>query len=149
MGQREQKILELTQLVGNRFILLDKKLFFQHEGLNLHASEIHLMQVVADYPEINATGMAQKLGITKGAVSQTLKRLEQKGAVRKQSDPYNKNELTVSFTELGQEALRAFWVRNDGIWREYTAFLEEMSETESSTVAEFLRRLESFLSKIS
>jgi DNA-binding MarR family transcriptional regulator len=148
MGQREQIILELTQRIGNQFISLDKKLVFQHGQMKLHASEIHLMQVVADHPEINATGMAQTLGITKGAVSQTLKRLEQKGAVRKQSDPYNKNELTVTFTELGKEALDAFLGRNNESWREFDAFLEEMTESQSTATTEFLRRLESFLGKI-
>jgi DNA-binding MarR family transcriptional regulator len=148
MVKMEHQIEELTQRIGNRFIALDRKLVFQHGQLKLYASEIHLMQVVADYPGINATGMAQTLGITKGAVSQTLKRLEQKGAIYKQSDPYNKNELKVSFTGEGQEALNAFFKSNEKSWREYNAFLGEMTESEIATVAEFLRRLESFLGKI-
>lgn len=148
MVNREQKILELTQRVANDFITLDKKLVFQHGGLRLHASEIHLMQVIADYSGINATEMAKKLGITKGAVSQTLKRLYQKGVVRKTSDPFNKNELTVNFTNLGQEALIAFFQVNAESWQEYLAYLEDMTEAESSTIAQFLKRLESFLGKL-
>lgn len=134
--------------MANSFILLDKKLVFQHGDLKLHASEIHLMQVVADFPEINATEMAKKLGITKGAVSQSLKRLHQKGVVRKISDPFNKNELTVSFTKLGQEALIAFFQVNAEGWREYLAYLENMTEAESSTISQFLHRLETFLGKL-
>ena len=51
----------------------------------------------------NASGIAKQFGLTKGAISQTLSRLEKKGIINKTKDPYKKNELTLSLTNFGEE----------------------------------------------
>jgi DNA-binding MarR family transcriptional regulator len=45
------------------------------------------------------------LQLTKGAVSQTISRLCKKGVLQKTKDPFQKNELTLCLTPLGQKAL--------------------------------------------
>jgi DNA-binding MarR family transcriptional regulator len=62
---------------------------------------IHLILVMSEQPT-NATQMAQALHVTKGAVSQTISRLKKKGIIKKDKDPYLKNELTLMFTPTTQ-----------------------------------------------
>ncbi len=55
----------------------------------LYRSEIFLLELIGDQEGIGVTEAANLLGITKGAVSQTLKKLDAKGLVEKRSDPVN------------------------------------------------------------
>ncbi len=85
----------------NKILFLEKRNVFHFEGVRLYPSEIHLILVMSDKPT-NATQMAEALHITKGAVSQTISRLVKKGVMKKTTDPYSKNELTLTFTPLGE-----------------------------------------------
>ena len=50
------------------------------------------MQVISEYPDLSAGDMAQRLGVSNGAVSQTLARLESKGVIKKSKDPSLKKQ---------------------------------------------------------
>jgi DNA-binding MarR family transcriptional regulator len=98
---------ELTsqvQLIINQLLFLEKRKNLTFEGISLYPSEIHLMLETKGDQAVNATKIADKLGITKGAVSQTLARLEKKGIIEKIKDPYNKNELSIILTPMGKRA---------------------------------------------
>lgn len=131
--------------VANRLIFLEKKSLLNHGSLKLHPSEIHLMLVISQEPDLNAGEMASRLNVTTGAVSQTLSRLEKKGALVKQRDPARKNKVRVSFTREGKEALDAFNHSRAGARMEFAAYLEGLSESEGKTVAEFLDRWDEML----
>ena len=66
------------------------------------------MQVISECQDLSAGEMAQKLGISNGAVSQTLARLERKGVITKFKDPTLKNRVTAAFTASGKEAMERF-----------------------------------------
>ncbi len=148
MNKRSEELLNQIQRVANGFTTVERKLVFEHKGAKLHASEIHFMEAVVGQPELNLTGMAGKLGITKGAVSQTLARLQTKGMIGKESDPFNKNQLQMELTKEGQEALGAFHKRIDKEWRDLSDYLDELTIREQQTVGRFLAELEGFLKSI-
>ena len=88
------------------------------------------MLLVDEEQTINATKMAERLGVTKGAISQTLSRLEKKGVLHKIKDPYHKNELTASFTPLGQEALEQYRELRASFQKQYADYFSTLSESE-------------------
>ena len=49
--------------------------------------EVHTLTMIADSPGITVTELAQMWDRTKGAVSQNVKKLEQKGLILKKTDP--------------------------------------------------------------
>lgn len=56
----------------------------QYEGnQTLYAAEVHMLKIIGDHPGIMSTELAARLAISKGAVSQTLKKLSGKRLVRK------------------------------------------------------------------
>ena len=84
------------------------------------------------------TALAKRLGITKGAVSQTLKRLAGKEIIVKETDPSNTSRMTVNLSTKGKVAFFAHlhWHETmDGGFRDYFLGLPE----------ERIRFLESFL----
>ncbi len=73
-------------------------------GFELYPSEIHMVVLISDHPGINITMIAAKLGITKGAVSQMIKKLEDKGLVQRYKSPDNRKEVMVRLTDSGRIA---------------------------------------------
>jgi DNA-binding MarR family transcriptional regulator len=134
--------------VLNRSMVLEKRIMVQHEGLRLYPSEIHLLQVIREGGDPSAGEMAKRLGISNGAVSQTLKRLEKKGVIYKTKDPALKNKLTVTLTEKGEAALRRFEASREEAMKAFSNYLAGLSAREGRTIEGFLDRLEQFLAKL-
>ena len=139
---------QITRVV-NKFIYLEKKKsVIEYRGVRLYPSEIHLMAVIAEDQATNATVMANKLGITKGAVSQTFARLEKKGILTKIKDPYNKNEVTAYFTELGEGALKEHRKMRASIQTKHEQYFWPLSENDRNVIRGFLSHLENFADKL-
>ena len=70
-------------------------------GKLMHTKEIHTIQAIGRYSGINVTRLAEQMGVTKGAVSQTINKLTKKGLVRKRQLVGNKKEVVLELTDLG------------------------------------------------
>lgn len=136
-------IIGRLQRVINKILFLKKKSLFQFQGVNFYPSEIHLMLVISGESATNATQMARQLGVTKGAVSQTLNRLEKKGVLTKTKDPYHKNELTLNFTPFGTKAFRYYNQRSADFFRKHDRYLESFTDKEKKVIQRFLVQVES------
>ncbi|HXP95573.1 MAG TPA: MarR family transcriptional regulator [Telmatospirillum sp.] len=145
MTDTAQDLLALWEGVINRLIFLEKRFVFRQDGLSLHPSELHVLMAVRSEPESNATRLAERLGVTKGAVSQVLKRLEGKGVIVKHVDSSQKNEVTVSFTPSGRKVLESFLAQRGATQQRFHAYLSSLSETEGRTLRRFLDQFGSFL----
>lgn len=76
-------------------------------GVPLCRAEAHLIQAIGELPEVNVTGLAQHLGVTKGAVSQMVRKLVSKGLLRRSHRPGNAKDVHPELTELGAAGYRA------------------------------------------
>lgn len=70
-------------------------------GIPLYGSEIHTIQAIGKSIGMNVTQLAEKMGVTKGAVSQMVSKLVEKGMVRKARAQDNAKEVVLHLTELG------------------------------------------------
>lgn len=116
-------------------------------GHNLYRAEVQLIEVMGRSDGLSVTGLAGILGITKGAVSQTLKKIEQKGLITKTSDPQNQSRLIVELTAKGKLAYYAHehWHETaDGGFRDY---FMNLPEDKLRFLDEFLSKVEAFLKK--
>jgi DNA-binding MarR family transcriptional regulator len=132
----------------NRTMVLEKRSLYKNKVLKLFPSEIHLMQVINEAPDLSAGEMADRLGITTGAVSQTLNRLEKKGMIQKTKDPSLKNKLTATFTKKGKTALKGFEQEQETTLKAFSAYLNDLSEPEREIVERFLSQMEMFLKSL-
>lgn len=78
----------------------DKKRTYGTDML-LSKAEIHTIVAVGDNPNINVTSLANTLGITKGAASQMIYKLVDKGVVEKKVSPDSDTEVVLNLTEKG------------------------------------------------
>jgi DNA-binding MarR family transcriptional regulator len=128
--------------VLNKTIFKEKKKIFTFKGVSLYPSEVHLMLVIKNDIDTNATEIAKQLGLTKGAVSQTLLRLEKKGIILKTKDPYNKNELTLSLTTLGEEAYELCQSSQASFIEAHEGYLAKRDSKEREVILNFLLHME-------
>jgi DNA-binding MarR family transcriptional regulator len=112
---------------------------------NLSHAEIHLIEIIGDNEGVSVTDISRLLGITKGAVSQSLKRLEAKGISTKEKDPDNLSRVIVKLTAKG---MTAFWSHKD--WHEkmdggFSRYMDNLPEKEINIILGFLSKTEDFL----
>lgn len=113
----------------------------------LSHSEIHLIEIIGDHEGLSVTDIANCLGITKGAVSQSLKKLENRKYTAKKIDPENLSRTIVYLTSKG---LTAYWSHKH--WHEtmdggFSRYLENLSDEELAHIMTFMERTEDFLER--
>lgn len=64
--------------------------------------EVHMLKYIADHPGITVTELAIDYGKTKGAISQMLKKIEDKGLIYREQDTTNDNRMLIYVTEKGE-----------------------------------------------
>ena len=114
-------------------------------GEMISHSEIHMIEIIGDTQDLSVTDISRHLGITKGAVSQSLKRLEKKGFTTKKTDPENLSRSIVLLTSKGQTA---YWSHKH--WHEtmdggFLKYLDELDDETFEIILDFLVKVESFL----
>jgi len=140
-----QQLFELIHQVGNRFVALEKDMVIVHEGEKFHASEINFLSVVGHSPGIQPTSIAQRLNVTKGAVSQTTARLRKKKAIRTAADPADGKAVRISLSPLGDGALAAFHRKAETQWAEFSLYVNGLGKAERQATTDFLTALRDFL----
>lgn len=143
-----EMVIDHLGRIINQILSLKKRSFFQFEGVEFYPSEVHLLLVIKEKSATNATKMAGELGITKGAVSQTLSRLEKKGVLTKTKDPYKKNELTINFTSFGAAAFKYYNTRITKLNKKHDRYLNSFSDKEKVVIERFLTHVEKMIEDI-
>lgn len=101
---KKNKIADNALHLALAFVDLDKKTRYYGTDVPIFYSEIHVIMVIAENPGIHAGGLADILGVTKGAVSEILKKLERKALVIKEIDNLNLSRYSLNLTEKGKKA---------------------------------------------
>ncbi len=84
------------------YMELERKPRHFHSGIEMTSGEMHLLETIGDQPGAGVTALAGWFGISKGAVSQTLKRLDKKGMIVRETDPGNLSRVRLSLSEPGR-----------------------------------------------
>jgi len=105
-------------------------------NVTLYAAEVHMLEIIGDRPGIMSTELAARLAISKGAVSQTLKKLAEKGLVRK-SAATDGRAAALFLTEDGEKVWKAHQALHEPMLRE----LQQLTEQLTPEAAQALERL--------
>ncbi len=94
----------------------------------LYASEVHMIEVIGTHESITTTKLAECMGITKGAVSQTTAKLLQKDLIVKTASKERSNEVFISLTEKGRNVLEGHRKVHEKMNERVNAVVQKMSE---------------------
>ncbi|MGY5860014.1 MAG: MarR family transcriptional regulator [Candidatus Thorarchaeota archaeon] len=146
MSQDKELVAKILDSIAI-LVSLDKKRVVTHEGEKLHPSEVQLLMFLYHVQDTNITAIAKEMGLTKGAISQTLSRLQKKGIISKEMFPEKKNELCVHFTDSGEQLMIQLNKGKKSVEGKYRRYIQTLSAKEKRTIATFLDKMVAIMSK--
>ncbi|MCT4566452.1 MAG: winged helix DNA-binding protein [Maledivibacter sp.] len=106
--------------------------------VEIYRSEIHIINVIGDNDDIHISEVARKFGVTKGAISKTIKKLERKGLVEKIIDKTNNTRTLVKLTDKGMKAYYAHEKYHSEYDKDMFLYLAGLTEHELDILDIFL-----------
>lgn len=110
----------------------------------LSLAEIHLIDYIGDHEGCCGNDVAEGLGISKGAVSQTLQNLLKLNLVARKPDEKNKSRLLLSLTLSGQTAYREHKKFHARIDRHLASLLSDFTDNDYEKILNLLKQLQYF-----
>lgn len=106
------------------------------QRLGVNETDLHCLNIIENAGGVTAGELAAESGLTTGAVTGVIDRLERKGFARRVSDPSDRRRVKVEVT-------RAFYARADKIWgpvaADWASALERFSGEQLDSFDQFLR----------
>jgi DNA-binding MarR family transcriptional regulator len=132
-GRLEAELIEAVRASQNATHQMDEA---AHAAMGINATDGRCLDIIDRRGRIAAGRLAEEAGVTTGAITAVLDRLEGKGYVRRVADPEDRRRTFVEITEKQREAaMRLYWPLkelSDG-------WVEERSEEELRLLVEFMR----------
>lgn len=130
------------------FIERDNKAHNYGTDTKLHFSEIHMIVFIYENPEMHISQIARELNITRGAVSQTVNRLEKKGFLRKLPSEENKSIIKLILTNKGITAYESHEDDKYKYFKRVESLLKECSQAEKEIVYNFILGVKNKMEKL-
>ena len=148
MEKEEKRISHQFFRIASQFSEMERKTQLSLEDETFVYAEMRLVKIIKEQPNIHVKAIAEKLGITKGAVSQMAKKLERKGVLWKEKDEENQSRVFLRLTEKGERLYQV----HGAYHRELDDFVKETlaqaSEENKQFLLAFLDRLEKHILQI-
>lgn len=139
-----RRISRLMERNVHKYVQLENRARF-YGGVRLSQTEVHTIAVIGDYPDINITKLSGIRGITKGATSQMIYKLVDKGLVVKTVSPNSDTEVCLNLTRKGVEVYEAHKKFHDETNERFFQMLREMPEGYEQYMIKFLKEFEKML----
>ena len=95
-----QALIDLFLKILHLYSVIGRKPKDYGTGDLLYIAEIHTITMVGKNREINMTQLAEMMGVTKGAISQTIRKLVSKNFIIKSND-INRKEINLKLSKKG------------------------------------------------
>ncbi|OFY65698.1 MAG: hypothetical protein A2V64_00325 [Bacteroidetes bacterium RBG_13_43_22] len=136
MNSELQYLIDQFLKILHLYSVISRKPVDYGTGDKLYFTEIHTITTVGKNREINMTHLAEKMGVTRGAISQTIRKLVSKNLVLK-TNAINRKEFSIRLTEKGQIAYKG----QMSLQREIFTFAETLYEKGSVQNRELVKGL--------
>ena len=142
MEKRFNKLAQTLVRVLNKFTENEKQPRYFGVPELMHASEIHMVMLIGDNPGVHGAELARVAGVTRGAISQIVAKLEKKGLVKKIEDPGNSLKKVPVLTNKGKVAYYAHEQYHEEMDRDLYAYVNRLTDEQVTVIENFLRELE-------
>ncbi len=112
------------------------------KDIMLTQPEIHTVAIVGDHEGINVTQLAAMRGITKGAASQMVYKLVDKGLIKKQVSAESDAAVSLFLTKKGQQARKEHRKLHETMGTKFAALLSRIPDDVKDTMMDFLKAFE-------
>jgi DNA-binding MarR family transcriptional regulator len=112
------------------------------DGEPLYPAGVHMVSEIQANPGIHVMGLADKLGVTAGAVSQILSKLEKNGLITKEKDNRNQSRFLLALTPDGEDVHQNHVRFHEVLDNVLSELLGDDAEEKISFLTNFLNALE-------
>lgn len=107
MNQEISQLVATFRNILHVYSILERKPMDLGVGIRVYLTEIQTVSMIGENPGINITNLAEIMGVTRGAISQTVQKLARKALITK-SRERNKKEINLGLTPIGKIARDEF-----------------------------------------
>ncbi|SFR83337.1 DNA-binding transcriptional regulator, MarR family [[Clostridium] aminophilum] len=132
----------LMERIMHKYAQYEKKPQIYCKDLLLTQPEIHTVTMIGDNPGISVTELAMKRGVTKGAASQMVYKLVDKGLVEKRISPDSDAQRNLYLTEKGMQARNDHRKLHETMGMTFSRLFDEIPEEISAQMIHFLKAFE-------
>jgi DNA-binding MarR family transcriptional regulator len=136
MNTQLQELIDLFLKILHLYSVIARKPKDYGTGDLLYFTEIHTISMVGKNNEINMTQLADLMGVTRGAISQTIRKLAGKNLIIK-TNTTNKKEINLRLSEKGLIVLNG----QESFQQELFTFAGTLYEKASSQDVDLVKRL--------
>jgi len=140
-----RELVELFIRVVERYNALEKIPVTAGSRHKVYHSERHMIDRVGDQPGMNLTEFARSIGVTKGAVSQVVSKLETKGLVRRIRAEADAKTVYLELTPAGRDLYEKRKQVNEETLRPLYEELKNHPEEHVEFLVHMFRWFEGFL----
>jgi DNA-binding MarR family transcriptional regulator len=136
MDSELQTLIDLFLKILHLYSVIGRKPKDYGTGDLLYVTEIHTITMVGKNREINMTQLADMMGVTKGAISQTIRKLVHKKLIIK-SNTTNRKEFNLRLSEKGHIVYKG----QEAFQKELFTFAGTLYDSASPEERELVKRL--------
>lgn len=133
--------------LANKYNSLEKELYNFGIDELLTPAEIHTIDCIGKNNGINVTNLAEKLGVTKGAVSQMVNKLKKRDLVIKLKDSENDRDVILLLSKKGKIAFEGHRKFHMDMYNDIMRLLENISFKEVNLFKEIINKVEFYLDR--
>jgi len=135
--QISERFFEVMSLLQNE----QKQINDYGTGIRINHIEASFLDTIYRHPDANVSSIARKLGVTKGAVTQTYSRLMEKGLIDSFRREGNKKEKYFKLTVAGEATRLGHEKYHEEANQNLCRYFSSLNEIETKVVFEFLEHL--------
>lgn len=154
----EETIKEVTMkkeydILNNFKIIFDKQaVLSKHTNYELFeefsVSEVHTIDLIGNEKDINGVMIAEKLEMTRGAISKIISKLKDKKLIDSYQNEDNKKEIYYRLTEAGKDVYEQHKKAHSDWEDRELLFLDKIEDEKKEIIREFLEEYNEYLSKL-
>ena len=110
----------------------------------LYPSEIHTIEAIGSQPGINITQLATLQGVTKGAVSQVIRKLVDKNMVQRMKDEKSDREVLLTLSPQGETAFEAHKDFHSRVEPRLIQLIQDADENQIAFMETLLKTMDQF-----
>jgi DNA-binding MarR family transcriptional regulator len=148
MGRKDGFFTEIPEQfvrIVNKYNSLERRPIGYGCGENLYPSEVHAIEAIGKHPDVHMAEIARILGVTRGAIQQTVDRLVKKGLVEKFMDESDRKKVYPELTGKGNAAFDGHEEYHAELSSYLGEYFNRLRPREVASLKGFFDEMESFM----
>ena len=151
MSKKKTQLIKLfdeqSNRMNNKIMLLEKKPRDYGSGVLLYPSEVHVIASIAENPDDHMSGIANILGVTRGAVMKLVIKLEKKGLVERYKRDKDRKKVFLKLTPTGKKDATGHQKYHQEMYEDLYALLAKFKLSELALMQEINDAVEAHIDK--